>query len=118
MNQEVKKVIVELKKNDNSDILAFYLEEEYCINLNSESCQNDLKKVFSALLEQLIVTSIELDLIIAQDYKSVLFIDVCTEYIKELNREIKLVIKKIPQKEYIQIKDYDIEEVDDKDMIS
>lgn len=112
MNQEVKKIIVELKKCDDNDILAFYIEEnEFSINLNSENSQNDLKKVFSVLLEQMIVSAIELDFKISQDYKSGLYIDVCKEYIKELNREIKLVIKKIPQKSEIKIKEIDDTEI-------
>lgn len=113
MNQEVKKIIVELKKYDSNDILAFYIDkDEYHVNLNSESSQNDLKTVFSALLEQMIVTTIELDFKVEQDYKSGLYIDVCGEYIKELNREIKQVLKKIPQKADIQIEESELEKVE------
>lgn len=99
MNQEIKIINVELKKENESDILSFFIEEEeHHVSLNSENSQNDLKEIFSILLGQMINNPIELNFQIAQDYKSGLFIDVCSEYIKELNREIKQVIKKIPQK--------------------
>ena len=104
MNQEVKIIKVELKKYNSYDMLSFYIKQiEYYVNLNSENSQNDLKTIFSILLEQMIENPIELEFEIAQGYKSGLYIDVCTEYIKELNREIKQVIKKIPQKSGDQI---------------
>ncbi len=44
--------------------------------------------------------------------KSGLYIDVCGEYIKELNREIKQVLKKISQKADVQIEESELEKVD------
>ena len=91
--------------HDKNDILAFYINNnEYHVNLNSENSQNDLKAIFSVLLEQMIINPIKLDFKTAQNYKKGLFVDVCTEYIKELNREINLVIKRVPSKSDVQIK--------------
>lgn len=113
MNQEIKKIVVELKKCNDSDILEFCIEDKkYPINLNNEDSQNDLKNVFCVLLENMIESTIELKLEINKNYKSGLFIDVCTEYIKELNREIKQVKDKIPHKVNSAVEDDTLENVE------
>lgn len=94
MSQGSKEISVVLKKNNNDDLLEFNFSDIYVVNLNSDNSQNELKIVFSKLLEELFDNPIELKLIYSENYKSGLYIDVCEEYIKELNKEIKEVLKK------------------------
>lgn len=84
-----------------TDVLIFLLDEEnpekYAINLNDSSSQLQIKEVFSKLLEELLLCNIELELEISKNYSKGLYIDVCTEYISELNKElvqVKSSIKK------------------------
>ncbi|MBU3093824.1 hypothetical protein KPL35_17470 [Clostridium sp. CF011] len=101
MNLETKIIEVELKEND---ILAFFIKtNEYQVNLKSEDSQNELKTIFSALLEEMIANPIKLNFKTANGYNKGLYIDVCTEYVKELNREINEVSNRVPQKSDIQI---------------
>lgn len=75
-----------------ADVLQFQLDEEhpetYSVNLNSTSSQNELKQVFSKLLELLMEEDIVLELSVADGYKKGLYKDVCVEYIKDLNHEL------------------------------
>lgn len=98
MNQEVRIIEVELKKKDDKDILDFKIGEGYTVDLNSDNSQNELKNVFSALLGELLNGKIQLELKYLDTYKSGLYIDVCKEYIKQLNKEISSVFEKIPSK--------------------
>lgn len=74
------------------DVLIFDLDDEnpddYSIDLNSESNQSQLKKVFSKLLEILLEDDIELKYSVSEDYTKGLYKDVCEEYIHDLNSEI------------------------------
>lgn len=96
MNQEMKEITVQLKKNNDDDLLEFIIDDGYVVNLDSDSSQNDLKIIFSKLLKEMLHNPIKLKLTYSDDYKSGLYIDVCEEYIKELNKEINQVYKKIP----------------------
>ena len=58
------------------------------MNLNSETSQNELKAVFAKLLETLMVENVELRLVTDVKYKTVLYIEVCGEYISALNQEL------------------------------
>lgn len=74
------------------DVLIFGLDEEqpeaYVVNLNSATSQNELKEVFSKLLELLLTEDILLQLSVAPGYSKGLYKDVCKEYIEDLNREL------------------------------
>ncbi len=96
MNQTVD---VELTVNGTEDVLIFKLDEDhpydYTIELNNESNQLQIKKVFSKLLEMLIESDIDLNLVIADGYSKGLYKDVCSEYIVALNQEITEVKENI-----------------------
>lgn len=98
MNQEEKKIKVRLENKEKKDLLVFELDSEVSVCLNDENGQSNLKDVFAELLRELILQPIKLDLEIDKSYKTGLYIDVCTEYIKDLNREINRVSKNIPEK--------------------
>jgi hypothetical protein len=85
---------VKLYSNDESkdDVLAFLFEKENKeIHLNTDSCQVELKEVFSKLLTQSLENDVILKLIIEDNYNRGLYKDVCTEYIAELQRELNNV---------------------------
>ena len=100
MNPEV--INVELVKKEEKDVLVFRLcPEDYpdgiSVDLNSEQGQNDLKNIFSALLEEMVKTKITLHLTIEEGYSSNLFVDVCTDYISSLNKEIDQVYESMKE---------------------
>ena len=87
MNQEIIKAT--LLEQDDADVLRFEIdEEELDINLNSPECQNSLKKLFTLTLEKVIDGSVEITLEIQDGYARGMYIEVCEEYIKDLNREL------------------------------
>ena len=81
---------VELMELDpDTDILRFHVKENPLdVNLNSAECQSSLKDVFSALLKLLIDTDINLELSYGAEYNRLMYLEVCNEYIKDLNREL------------------------------
>ena len=93
MNQRI--VNVKLSTLNNDDVLIFYLEDEaqqqYFVNLNDSNNQSEMKIVFTKLLELLLDYDIVLNLVFDDNYNKGLYKDVCTEYINDLNREIKQV---------------------------
>lgn len=97
MNQ--KQIEVLLTVVGESDVLNFILDQEkpdeYVVNLNSDTSQSELKKVFSKLLELIIENDAKLVLKIAEGYSKVLYMDVCTVYIDDLNREISSVAESV-----------------------
>lgn len=98
MNQENKVVKVRLEKNKSSDYMVFEFDKEIAVCLNEENGQNELKDVFSILLEELIQAPIEFKYTENKEYKVLLYIDVCKEYLKDLNREISNVRKNMPER--------------------
>lgn len=87
MNQKVIDVLLTVVNEE--DVLAFKVEDKnMLVNLNSPTCQGDLKNLFSNLLNLLIEDDIELVLAIDNDYSRQMYIEVCEEYIKDLNREL------------------------------
>ena len=82
----------------NSEIESSNENQNVNNNPNKETSQNDLRIVFANLLTELINTPIKLEFEDRADYKTGLYIDVCKEYIKDLNREIINVRKNIPEK--------------------
>lgn len=89
---ENKKITVKLTVCGETDVLIFLLDEanpeKYIINLNDSSSQLQIKEVFSKLLEELLF-DIDLVLEIQEGYSKGLYKDVFTEYISELNKELK-----------------------------
>lgn len=97
MNQENKVINVHLEKKENKDYLVFEFEEVVEVCLNNDESQNDLKIVFVKLLSEVVKGPIQLKFIERAEYKTGLYIDVCKEYIKDLNKEIESVRKNIPK---------------------
>ena len=96
MNQAC--IIVKLFDNNGIDTLLFSIpstNEGISVNLNDTSGQKDLKFVFEELLKILSNQDVELKLLVDDSYKKGLYKEVCTEYIAELNKEIKEVRKEI-----------------------
>lgn len=94
MSREIIKAT--LLEQDDTDILRFEIDEnDLDINLNSSECQNSLKKMFTIILEKAIYGSIEIQLDIQEEYSRGMYIEVCEEYIKDLNRELKEVVEVI-----------------------
>ncbi len=98
MNQKTIRVVLMARDSD-TDILQFQIEDEtkMDVNLNDSTCQNSLKEVFSALLENAIDYEVKLDFQIADGYERKMYIEVCREYIGDLNRELKEATEKIRQ---------------------
>ena len=90
---ENKQIKVILTVKGETDVLVFLLDDEspekYTINLNDSSSQLQIKEVFSKLLEELLLFDIDLVLEIQEGYSKGLYKDVFTEYLSELNKELK-----------------------------
>ena len=91
MNQD-NIINVELKKEEDIDILEFQFDNPVKINLNSSN-NKDLKEMFEILLKELIKKKFFLKLKIQDNYKIELYKDVCNEYINALNEEINETIE-------------------------
>ena len=102
MNQESKVINVHLEKRENKDYLVFGFEEAAEVCLNDDESQNNLKSIFVKLLTEITKYPIELQFLEKPEYKTGLYIDVCKEYIKDLNKEIANVRKNMPEKLKIQ----------------
>ena len=91
MNQ--KRISVMLKALDeNTDVLDFSFENEnITVNLNSEECQQSLKKVFVGLLQELVSYDVELVFSSDDGYNRHFYMEACEEYIKDLNRELNSI---------------------------
>ena len=99
MNQQTINVV--LTASADVDVLAFELDanhpEAYAVNLNSSTSQNELKNVFSKLLQMLLDEDLVLNFLVAEGYGKGLYKDVCREYIDDLNRELAQVREMIKQ---------------------
>ena len=93
MNQESKVINVYLEKRENKDYLVFGFEEVAEVCLNDDESQNNLKSIFVKLLTEITKNPVELQFLEKPEYKTGLYIDVCKEYIKDLNKEITNVRK-------------------------
>lgn len=98
MSQAQIKVL--LTSLNETDVMKFYVNNDKYpdgleVNLNNADGQNDLKKVFSALLERTIESEVILELEIPSEYTKGLYREVCTEYVNDLNGELKIVRDKI-----------------------
>lgn len=78
-----------------TDTLQFVFDKEteecYFINLNSDSNQDKIKDIFTKLLSLLSNDDVVLNYKVENGYSKVLFKEVCEEYIKDLNQELKSV---------------------------
>lgn len=101
MNQD-NVINVELKKEEEFDILEFQFENPVKINLNSSN-NKEIKEMFEVLLKELIKKKFILELKIQENYKTELYKDVCTEYISALNEEIKETVESDLWKEIFEI---------------
>ena len=86
MNQESKAINVHLEKRENKDYLVFGFEEVAEVCLNDDESQNNLKNIFVKLLTEITKYPVELQFLENPEYKTGLYIDVCKEYIKDLNK--------------------------------
>lgn len=98
MSQEQRIVKVILQEEAQLDYMVFKFEEERRVCMNDENCQNDLKNLFTTMLDELIKSDYKFEYEENKDYKKGLFKDVCIEYIRELNRELTSVKSSIPEK--------------------
>ena len=98
MNQERKVINVHLAKKEDKDYLVFGFEEIAEVCLNDDESQNNLKSIFVKLLAEITKYPVELRFIEKPEYKTRLYIDVCKEYIKDINKEITNVRKNMPEK--------------------
>lgn len=83
--------VLEFRMNPDSD-------EDYYIDLNSESNQHCLKMVFSKLLELAFENDIKLVYKVENGYTKGLYKEVCEEYVKDLNKEIEDVRNLLKEK--------------------
>ena len=108
MNQESKVINVHLEKRENKDYLVFGFEEAAEVCLNDDESQNNLKSIFVKLLTEITKYPIELQFLEKPEYKTGLYIDVCKEYIKDLEKvqfekSTTKVIKNIDGKFYNEL---------------
>ena len=82
--------------NDDEDILTFMFDDGVGeVYLNSDSCQGQMKDVFSRLIKLSLTNDVLLHLVIAEEYGRGLYKDVCKEYVCELQKELDSVKEKI-----------------------
>ena len=95
MNQITLNVRLFAESTDD-DILSFQFEDaESRVNLNTDSCQAELKEAFARLIKLSLSNDVKLQLMIEDGYGRGLYRDVCTDYIAELQRELDSVTDKI-----------------------
>ena len=90
MNQKIINVVL-TAEGEEDDLLYFNISETciLTVNLNNSSCQNEIKRVFSALLEESLHGEIKLVLEFQEGYSRQMYKEVCTEYISDINRELQ-----------------------------
>lgn len=95
MNQETINVIL-FALDDDNDILRFSIDgKNLDINLNKSDCQNAMKNMFSVLLKKAVNTDLSLEFSANPGYTRGMYIEVCEEYVKDLNRELSEVVERI-----------------------
>lgn len=107
MNQDIRKIDVTLVKEDPEHFLVFSLNDEIKVSLTSEQGQIELKNLFLRVLTQLLNGPVAFEFKDNPEYNTGLYIDVCKEYLTELNREIGQVYYRIPDRLKNNIKDAD-----------
>lgn len=95
MNRETINVTL-FALDDDNDILRFSIDgENLDVNLNESDCQNTMKHMFSVLLKKAVHTDLSLEFSADQGYTRGMYIEVCEEYVKDLNRELCEVVDTI-----------------------
>ena len=90
MNQRIISVLLTTLGEDR-DVLRFRIDDDTSldIDLDSATCQSEIKKLFSVILQYALNEDIKLEFITEKDFPRELYKDVCTEYIKDIERELK-----------------------------
>ena len=90
MNQRTIDVLLTTLGEDR-DVLRFNYEEDSFIDidLDSATCQSEIKKLFSEILKIAISEDVEFKLEIEEGFPRELYKDVCVEYINDISRELK-----------------------------
>ncbi|HBW13295.1 MAG TPA: hypothetical protein DEF30_05700 [Proteiniclasticum sp.] len=88
MKQEIIKATLIDGKGD-TDVLSFSIGPNNLeIDLNSSECQNSIKELFSLILNEAVINDIKIEFHVGDGYSRGMYIEVCEEYIKDLNREL------------------------------
>lgn len=92
----VSKKVVLMEKNG-KDIMEFNINSNTIdeIDLNSTD-QTNLRNLFYKIINQVLIEDFEFLLEIEQNYKKNLYIEIATEYIKQLNVELDKIKDEIP----------------------
>lgn len=92
----VSKRVVLMEKNG-KDIMEFNINSNTIdeIDLNSTD-QTNLRNLFYKIINQVLIEDFEFLLEIEQNYKKNLYIEIATEYIKQLNVELDKIKDEIP----------------------
>ena len=88
---------VKKKKKNGKDIMEFNINSNTIdeIDLNSTD-QTNLRNLFYKIINQVLIEDFEFLLEIEQNYKKNLYIEIATEYIKQLNVELDKIKDEIP----------------------
>lgn len=76
---------------DKEDVLEFKFDESAKMYMDSDTCQADMKSIFSKLIKLSINYDVTLKLTVDKNYSRRLYIDVCEEYIESLQEELDSV---------------------------
>ena len=92
----VNKKVILMEKNG-KDIMEFNINSNTIdeIDLNSKD-QTNLRNLFYKIINQVLIEDFEFLLEIEQNYKKNLYIEIATEYIKQLNVELDKIKDEIP----------------------
>ena len=90
MNPRIIDVLLTTLEED-KDILRFNISEETFIDidLDSSSCQTEIKRLFSEILKISLSEDVEFQFKCEEGFPRELYRDVCEQYIKDIARELK-----------------------------
>lgn len=79
---------------EDRDVLRFNTTEDSVIDidLDSSTCQTEIKRVFSEILKMAVSEDIDFRFSTEDGFPRELYKDVCEEYIKDITRELKTSI--------------------------
>ena len=91
MNLKIIDVLLTTLGEDR-DVLRFNITEDLIIDidLDSSTCQNEIKKLFSEILKLAVFEDIEFKFSSEDGFPRELYKDVCKEYIKDIKRELQM----------------------------
>lgn len=93
-----------IKRQQDSTSLVLHIDGQEFVIVLTDDNPNNIKSVFNSLLKQLKKGLFEFEL---SDENEDLYHDICTEYLAQLNSELKNI--------YQELKDYGLLEPDDSD---